>query len=48
VPKEEEERLLVGADAVSVGIVDPGLGMVDRSDIEIDQDIMMADPFLST
>jgi hypothetical protein len=41
VPEEEEVRLLVGADAVSVGIV-------DSSDIEIDHDIMMADPFLST
>jgi hypothetical protein len=44
VPEEEEDRLLVGADAVSVGIVDPDFGMVDSSDIEIDQ----ADPFLST
>jgi hypothetical protein len=48
VPEEEEDRLLVGADAVSVGIVDPDFEMVDSSDIEIDQDIMMADPFLST
>jgi hypothetical protein len=40
--EEEEDRLLVGSDTISVGIVDPDFGMV--SDIE--QDIRMADPFL--